>query len=205
MLNACAAPVHGPGRAYPQDGPAVAVHLVVHEWHTGIAIRRADIPAGIWPESRDFPQAEYLEVGWGDRDFYQGREQGPWGMLRAALWPTPSVLHVAGVQGRLPQTFPASEIVQLTLPAEGFQALLRHVHDAFQRAGAAAAAPLGPGLYGDSRFYPARESFHLFRTCNVWTARALQAAGLPVRDAITKEGLMTQARALGKPISGPQR
>ena len=76
----------------------------------------------------------------------------------------------------------------------------------FLRCGAAAlacvllsalpAAALGPGLYGDSRFYPAWESFHLFRTCNVWTAQALRAAGLPFRDSITMEGLMAQGRRL---------
>jgi hypothetical protein len=61
-------------------------------------------------------------------------------------------------------------------------------------------APLGSGLYGDSRFYPARETFHLFNTCNVWTARALRSAGLPVRDAITTEGLMAQVRRLGRVV-----
>jgi uncharacterized protein DUF2459 len=56
----------------------------------------------------------------------------------------------------------------------------------------------GPGLYGDSRFYPAWQQFNLFNTCNVWAARALRSAGLPIEDAITKEGLMSQARALVK-------
>jgi len=67
-------------------------------------------------------------------------------------------------------------------------------------AGAPAAAPLGPGLYGDSRFYPARETFNLFRTCNVWTARGLRGAGLPVEDSITKDGLMSQAREIGRVV-----
>lgn len=73
---------------------------------------------------------------------------------------------------------------------------LRYIHDAHAREGAQPAAPLGPGLYGDSRFYPARERFHLFNTCNVWTARALRAAGLPFAPAVTAEGVMAQARAL---------
>jgi hypothetical protein len=57
-------------------------------------------------------------------------------------------------------------------------------------------APLAAGHYGDSRFYPGREPFHLLRTCNVWTAGALRAAGLSVRDAITLDGLMSQVRPL---------
>jgi uncharacterized protein (TIGR02117 family) len=203
-LGACAAPLPDP--AEPQGGgPGVAVYLVAHDKHSGIAVRRADIPAGLWPESRDFPQAEYLEVGWGDRDYYMGRDQGFWGTLRAALGSdNPSVLHVAGVRGALAANFPASEIIEVELSRDGFERLVRYIHDAYDRAGAPVVAPLGPGLYGDSRFYPARESFNIFRTCNVWTARGLRGAGLPVQDSITMEGLLSQAREIGKVVQRPR-
>lgn len=202
-LGACAAP---PGPADPQGGgPAVAVYLVAHDKHSGIAVRRADIPTGLWPEKRDFPQAEYLEVGWGDRDYYYGRNQSLAGTLRAALGSdNPSVLHVAGVRGPLAENFPASEIIEVKLTRDGFERLVRYIHDAYDRAGAPTVAPLGPGLYGDSRFYPAWESFNLLRTCNVWTARGLRGAGLPVHDSITMEGLLSQARGIGKVIQSPR-
>ncbi|MBW2270683.1 MAG: DUF2459 domain-containing protein [Deltaproteobacteria bacterium] len=166
--------------------PPVAIYVVAHEGHTGIAVPRADIPAGLWPESRDFPQADYVEVGWGDRNYYYGRDQGAWGTLSAALWPTPSVLHVAGVHG------------------PGFVRLIRYFDAAHERSGSAAAASLGPGLYGNSRFYPGWESFHIFRTCNVWTARGLRAAGLSIHDPITSDRLMSQAREIGKVVNEPR-
>lgn len=202
-LSACAAPQ--PETVEPAgSGPRVAVYLVAHEKHSGIAIRRSDIPAGLWPESRDFPRAEYLEVGWGDRDYYYGRNQSFTDALRAAFAPNnPSVLHVAGVRGTLAESFPASEIIEVTLSRDGVERLIRYIHDAYDRAGAPVVAPLGPGLYGDSRFYPAWESFNLFRTCNVWTARGLRRAGLPIEDSIMREGLMSQARAIGKVIQKP--
>jgi uncharacterized protein (TIGR02117 family) len=204
-LGACAAPPPGP--AEPQGGgPAVAVYLVAHDKHSGIAVRRADIPTGLWPESRDFPQAEFLEVGWGDRDYYYGRNQGLVSTLRAALWfNNPSVLHVAGVRGTLTENFPANEIIEIALSRDGFERLVRYIHDAYNRAGAPVVAPLGPGLYGDSRFYPGWESFNLLRTCNVWTARGLRGAGLPVHDSINLEGLMSQAREIGKVIQKPRQ
>ncbi len=196
-LCACGAPA--PSEAESKAGvPAVVVYLVAHDDHTGIAIRRADIPAGLWPESRDFPQAEFLEVGWGARDYYMGRDQGFWGTLKAAVGHTQSVLHVAGFRGPPAEYFRASEVIELSIPPDGFERLVRTIHDAHERAGAAPAAPLGPGLYGDSRFYPAWQQFNLFNTCNAWTARALRSAGLPVEDAITKEGLMSQVRALAQ-------
>ena len=197
-LGACATAPAGP--APRNDGPTVSFWLVTQDAHTGIAVRRADIPAGLWPESRDFPLADYLEVGWGERNYYMGRDQGFWGTLRVALGSNPSVLHVAGIRGPLPARFPASEIVELSLPASGYERLIRHIHDAFDRSGAAVVAPLGPGLYGDSRFYPGRESFSLLRTCNVWTAQGLREGGLLVNDAITLEGLMSQVRTMGKSV-----
>lgn len=183
--------------------PAVAIYLVSHEGHTGIVVPRAEIPAALWPEKRDFPRADYLEVGWGDRDYYMGRDQGVWGTLKAGLWPTPSVLHVVGIRGSVAGYFRESEIAELTLTREGFNRLAGYISDEYDRVGNAPAAPLGPGLYGESRFYPARESFHLFRTCNVWTARALRAGGLSVHDSITSEGLMSQAREIGKVVNAP--
>jgi uncharacterized protein (TIGR02117 family) len=200
-LCACAA---GPlDRPPPRlAGPTVAVYLVAHDAHTGIAVRRADIPSGLWPESRDFPEADFLEVGWGARDYYMGRDQGLWGTLKAALGWDASVLHVAGFRGPPAAYFRSSEVIELAVPAQGLEHLVRAIHDAHERGTAAAAAPLGRGLYGDSRFYPAWERFSLLNTCNVWAARALRAAGLPIEDAITKEGVMAQARRIGQPIEG---
>lgn len=204
-LALCACAPLSPGPAQPRGaGPLVAVYLVAHDGHTGIAMRRADILPGLWPESRDFPQAEYLEIGWGNRDYYYGRNQGVRGTLNA-LWPSPSALHVAGFSGPPANYFRANEIVELAIPVDGIERLVHYIHDAFERTGAQPAPPLGPGLYGDSRFYPAWESFHLFRTCNVWTARALRTAGLLIRDSVTMEGLMSQAREIGKSVNRPGR
>ena len=33
----------------------------------------------------------------------------------------------------------------------------------------------GPSLYGPGWFYRGKDSFHLFNTCNRWTAKALEA------------------------------
>jgi uncharacterized protein (TIGR02117 family) len=203
-LGACAVPPPNPPLAQ-DSGPRIAIYLVAHDKHSGIVVRRADIPAGLWPEIRDFPRAEYFEVGWGDRDYYYGRNQGLLDALRAAFGTNnPSVLHVTGVRGPLAENFPASEIIEVRVTRDGFDRLVRYIHDEYDRAGGSVAAPLGPGLYGDSRFYPARQTFNLSRTCNVWTARGLRDAGLPIEDSITMEGVMSQARAIGTVVQKPR-
>jgi len=186
LLCSCAA---SPVAMLPEAPAVTSVFLVPQGGHTGIAVRRADIPAPLVPEKRDFPDADFLEFGWGDRDFYMAETAGPWLAFKAAFFPTPSAVHVAGIRGALDAYFPQSEIVEVRLSRLALERLLRYVHDAFERDGAAA-EPLGRG------FYAGRDTFHLLRTCNVWTAGALRAAGLPVRNAITVQGIMSQVRPL---------
>lgn len=191
LASGCVTPPAAPPAGDAADG---TIYIVSHGWHAGIAIRRADIPPHLWPEQRDFPDAEYLEVGWGDRDYYQAREPGLGTTLKAALWPTRSVLHVVGVRGALAANFPHSEIVRLPASRAALVQLVEFIDAAHDRPDEAPLASLGPGLYGDSRYYPARGRFHLLNNCNRWTARALRAAGYDIGEAITAGGLFAELR-----------
>jgi uncharacterized protein (TIGR02117 family) len=155
-------------------------------WHTDIAIARADIPARRIPEAADLAGALYLHFGWGDANYYQSRDPGL-GTTIGAAFPGPAVVHLAGLARRPSETFREIEEVALTLEVEQFEKLITHLHDSFERAGAARVTPSGPGVYDFSRFYPATGEFHLFNTCNTWTARGLAAAGV----AVTSDGVRT--------------
>ena len=198
---ACAAPakdVFPPG----DNAPVKQIYLVSHGWHAGIVLRRADIPAGLWPENVTFPGAEFLEVGWGDKQYYQtpGAHFGI--ALRAVLWPTSSVLHLVGFNGAVSAYFSSSEIIGIKLGEPGFELLLRYIAASFARDERGQALSLGRGRYGNSRFYLSRESYHLFNTCNVWTARALRTASVPITPSfsITVEQLMAQSQTFGEVV-----
>lgn len=173
---------------------AATIYVVNHGWHTGIVIRRGDIPPNMWPEHRQAPPGESLEVGWGEREFYQTPDPNAWQALSAALWPSRSVLHLAGFNGPVREQFPHSEIIAIPVDTAGMARLAQYVSSAYERDPAGKIIRLGHGLYGDSRFFAARGNFHLFKTCNVWTARALAAAGCPVGAGITAENVMASAR-----------
>ena len=100
-----------------------------------------------------------------------------------------------------PERFsPGAEILEIGVAAAGLQRLLEHLRPSHELDGAGQPVTLGPGLYGHSRFYASREQFHLFKTCNVWVATALQAAGVLVTPGLTltTERLMVQLRPLAK-------
>jgi len=201
ICSACAA---SDKRLFPPiDNVATkTIYLLSHDWHAGIVLRRADMPNGIWPKDADFPSAEFIEVGWGDKQYYQTPDPHAGITLKAALWPTPSVLHLVGFSGAVTAYFPVSEIIEFKLSEPGFEQLLRYISASFARDDTGRLRPLGPGLYGDSRFYLSRETYHLFNTCNVWTAKALSAAGVPIATplSITVEQLMTEVQPFGEVI-----
>ena len=178
---------------------AATIYVVNHGWHTGLVVRRGDIPEGLWPEQRQAPPGEYLEIGWGEREFYQTRNPSLLQALGAALWPSPGVLHLVGFNGPVSERFPYSEVIALHVDGAAMARLTHYISDAYERDAAGGVKRMGQGLYGDSRFFAGRENFHLFRTCNVWTARALRLAGCPVGAGITAENVMKSAARCGSP------
>lgn len=202
VLCACA----GTGAApVPSERPqpVASAFLVSHGWHAGIVIRLRDPPEHFLPERRDFPEAEYLEFGWGDRDFYQAREFSLPLAMQAAFTSRSSVLHVVGFRDEPSRYFVCSELVEFRLSSRQLEQLASFVHTTFAREGSDAVAPLGRGLYGESRFYPASGRFHLFNTCNTWAANALLAASYPFEPVNTVDRLLAQARRLGRVIASP--
>ena len=194
LASCCATPIVRLHPLWP-DEPAVPVWVVRHAWHTGLIVRRADVPVGAWPARADLPGSAYLEVGWGDRDFYEAPEGTLWLALRAALWPTDSVLHVVAFDTPPERFFTGSDLVEVALSVRGFQELVAFVADAHATDDRGDAIRLGAGKYGASRFYLGRERY-LLTTCNVWTARALRAAGLAITPAwaLTAASVMFQVR-----------
>lgn len=183
--------------AAPEPRETVArVHVTSQGWHTSIVLARADLPDDVIPEAADFPESGYLEFGWGDEAFYQDKDPGVATTLRAGLWPTPSVLHVAGFRNNPALAFAKEDREEIPLDAEGFAALTGFIHGSFERGEGARADALGPGLSSNSRFYAARGNFHILYTCNTWTARALKDAGLDIDVGGAKfaNSLMVQIR-----------
>lgn len=162
--------------------------------HTGLIVRSRDVPREAWPARSDMPEAQYLELGWGDREYYVRPDAGVLLGLRALLWPTTSAIHVVGFRRAIAAEFPKSEIIELRVSAAGFERMVAFVAASHERDAAGRGIFLAPGQRPGSRFYASQRPFHLFETCNTWVAHALREAGAPVEPPITAEGLMRQLR-----------
>ncbi len=207
LASGCAAQSN-PGAAPAADAQPTMhlVHVVRHGLHSGIVVRAADVPEHAWPARREFIGAEHLEVGWGDRAYYPAPDPSVWLGLRALLWPTAGVLHMVAFSGPVEHYFSSAEIVALQLTPQGFARLVAAVSASHELDAAGQPIPLGPGLYGTSRFYASREVFHLFATCNVWVAAMLREAGVPVSPTLspTSGALFAKLRRHGQVIRPAQ-
>jgi uncharacterized protein (TIGR02117 family) len=184
----------------PQEEPQ-RIYVVNHGWHTGIVVKRDDVEAHLWPEKDAFPEVLYLEVGWGDRDFFQAPKAGVGILLQAALASPASVLLVIGLPMTVTQYFPDVEIIEIPLSRRGLKDLATFMHATYKRDDSGQVLPLGPSnRHKYSMFYLAEGDYSLFNTCNSWVSKALQTAGLPIRTALTAGGVMRQAQPYGRVI-----
>lgn len=196
LLLGCLGPVH---ELYPpaEHETPTRVLLISHGWHTGLILEREIIGPHL-PDSPLLPQRRYLEFGWGDAHYYPHPDPGFAEMIRAALLPGPSVMHVVGIDGHPAQVFAGAELIELQLSPAGLERLGAFLRDTLYVDSDGALHRLGDGLYADGIFLAARGRYHLPRTSNTWTARALRAAGLPITPAyaLTRANVMWQAGRL---------
>ncbi len=203
LASACANSIAEP--PFRSHSNAKSVFVVNYGWHSAIVIRRAEIPQSILPEIQDFIVIDYLEFGWGDWDYYQAADPGVGLALKAAFWSSRSVLHVAGLRGKVTDHFRGSEIFEITLSDESLKRLIEFVSNTFLRSNATKQIESRPGLQPSSRFYPATGKFHLLRTCNTWVAEALAFAGVPINPAyaFSAGNLSSQLRRAGIVLTAP--
>ncbi len=192
---ACMAAASPPLGAQTQRTHSVAV--VSNGWHAAIVIGRAELVAtGLLPEADDFPDAVFLEFGWGDRVYYPAGKKTIGMALRAALTATPAVMHMAGLARPPELTYADVEVFSFALSQEEFRHLVGAIAGQFERPEGGRAAAVSRGLYPDSNFYHALGTFSLFNTCNTWAARMLRAGGVNVSPSgiVTADELVTRLR-----------
>ena len=165
---------------YPND--EYVVHVVQEYWHTGIIIATDDVPVELWPEIARFSDKKRIDVGWGDRDFYQvtGRPIGL--AAKAILWPTPSVIRLDGFNVPVLSYYGNdARVEKIEMDEEHFYNLITFIAESFVRDEKGNIIP-GDDKGESSTFFLGKRKYHLFRTCNTWVALAFKSAGYDIRS-----------------------
>ena len=156
------------------------VYVVNHGWHTGFVVKTSEIQKEIPELKQRFGNVPYIEFGWGDNEFYQAEEITSGITLKAIFLPTDSVVHAVAVTRKADKYFKHSDVEKFCLEDSELKSLVDFISNSFYRDDSGGILKLNHGIYGDSQFYKAKGDFHIFNTCNKWTAKGLESAGMEI-------------------------
>jgi hypothetical protein len=198
---ACAAP--STSLLSPRAGePSRTVYVVHHgTLHTGLTVKRSDIPAGRWPANRDHADSRYIEVGWGDDDGYRKPLTSAIA-TKALMGSKRTVLLADGFSQSIRAKYndPKFTVLAVDLSAAGFARLCDHIQQTFALDDRSRPIRLGEG------WYRARGTYSAFNTCNTWIASGLRKAGCPISPAFCSMAgqLLGRVRPFARVVSSPR-
>ncbi|MGF1705470.1 TIGR02117 family protein [Enterovibrio baiacu] len=169
------------------------IFVVSHGWHTGFVVPLTSLEQQLPELKSRFPNAPYIEIGWGDKGFYQAQEITTKITINAIFWPTESVLHVVAVpSNNITGYFPNSDVKLIKVTDDELKRLIRYISGSFARNDGRIIIQKN-GIYGDSQFYKGVGSYYVINTCNSWTAKGLQSMGMDISPKFT----LTSGRVMG--------
>lgn len=157
----------------------VIVYVVQQELHTGIVFKISEVDTTIWPEAVDFKEFNFIDVGWGNYDFYQAPDNDPLLALKAIAVPTTSVLRVDAFRIQPDAYYGNYKKLRFCLSRRQFDKLCRAISNSFDR-DATGEATVTQKAYG-LKFYLATGKYHAMNTCNTWVAIMFREAGFDNR------------------------
>jgi len=173
-----------PARTNQQPSPEHQIFIVSHGWHTGIIVSARDVNLILPQLKTRFMQTQWYEIGWGDKDFYQAQEITTQLTLRAMFWSSGAVMHVVAFSNAPERYFSASDVQSRFINNSQYSGLMRYIGRSFARDDAGDLIPLKKGIYGDSQFYVANGRYGILNTCNKWTAKGMQSAGIAINPML---------------------
>jgi uncharacterized protein (TIGR02117 family) len=205
LLILCSACAHNEVAKINHEQKIIPIYVVHYDWHTGLIIRTKDILRKVIPEKQDFANAKYLEIGWGQRDFYRAKDYGSGLAFRALFIDNASTMYVHGIYTTPEEEYRHSKLVRLKLTKHNFDAMMQKISASFARNGAMQAKSIPHPYKLDSLFYDANGEYGVGNTCNHWTAEMLHYGGVEIEESwllpLTASDVIKQASEYGQLIS----
>lgn len=179
------------------------IYIINYSWHTGFVIPVDSSLAANMPVIKNFNGYKYIDIGWGDRDFYQLEEFKLYEGLKALLVPTPAALRFEGYTLTIEETAKyVDRVNEIKLDEEKYKRLIGFINSYLKR-----------GKYGEFNllseksevriiFFAAEGSYHLYNTCNTWIAKGLKQCGFNINlgNVSTEEDIFRELSALSRKL-----
>ena len=155
-------------------------YVIDHGIHTAVVVDAKSLASKLGLGDTFFGRARFIEIGRGDAGFYQAEEETVSVTLKALFLSTPAVLHLSAYDLLPANKFPLSRTVEIRLSKQAMRKLLDAIVSDFSLNNGRA-IELAEGRDKQSRFFQSNGSYHLFYTCNNWTADVIEQANYPIR------------------------
>lgn len=180
---------------------SIKIYLVKEGWHTGLMIPVNDFTKQTLPVINYFDGFEYVDIGWGDEDFYQAPEFNLYLAAKAILIPTPSVIRIDGYKFKIEKIIEWREFaIMFTLSNDEYLKLCEFINLSFRYN---KKNEIIVSMREEKKpiiFFKSVHSYCYIRTCNTWAAEALQAAGydFDTFGLVTSTQLYAKLKKFGK-------
>jgi uncharacterized protein (TIGR02117 family) len=181
------------------------IYLVKIRWHTGIVFRTDRVDTTIWKSISDFKNYKYVDVGWGDKDFYQHPGFDVDLAVRALFIKTNTTLRIGGFNRPVENYINSTDYAEkLFLSKVKYDRLCSFIQSTYELENDSTQI-LSERFGGAVKFYKAKGYYTCFNTCNTWIAKALKYSGYNIdTNIILSEQLFRETVRYGELVKLPE-
>jgi len=174
------------------------IYFIYRGWHTSILLDSKSLVARVPRLDNDLKNQKYVRVGWGDGDYFTGKNKSFTSATKALVASGYSAIQLLPYDYEPFAEIPAETRVPIAISDQGLRDLVSYIGNSIKvdENGQLVQLPVFGGATG--LFFQAKDSYGIFSNCNTWSANALRAAGLPIANRLTAQGVFRQASFISK-------
>lgn len=190
----------------PLEDTPHTIYYIYRDWHTSVMLdgatyrRLSKLP--LIDPALDFEVAPagYVRIGWGDGEYYTGKDTTVMSATRALIASRYSAIQVIGYTADPFERIPPDTLVALQITDDAMRELVTYLDASFLQNEQGELNQLRAYVENSGVFFEASRKYGIFNNCNTWSGDALRAAGLPIRGAfnLTAKSVFEQARAISQ-------
>lgn len=155
------------------------VYISRNNWHTGIIIKTELIKNELRELFPNIIEYEWIDIGWGDEEFYQHDGFNTDLAVQALFVNTPSVLRIEGIMMNVNNYLSYSDsFIKMKFNEHNFNNLLNFIFSSLKIENEKPI--LKSSRAGKIFFYSSTLNYNAFYTCNTWIAEGLAESGFPI-------------------------
>ena len=174
------------------------IYFIYRGWHTSILLDAKSLSLLVPQLEADLKNQKYARVGWGDGDYFTGKNKSLTSATKALVASSYSAMQFLAYDYEPFAEISAETRVPISISDQGLRDLASYIRNSVKVDASGQLVRLPVFGHTMGLFFQAKDSYGVFNNCNTWSAHALRVAGLPIATRLTAQGVFRQARYISK-------